>query len=165
MRDARLSVWTNPGTLTSGALSINGPTIDLFDGYTTNSHSIGAEPEHGIGVEVMGLNVVIGNSTAFNITWKWQVAPDSSGSPGTWVDFATIGTMYYDLTNLWTKGGASGAALGLTRAKLQSRLRGSKLRFARLVATAASLSGTGTVDVKAWIADGMNPLLNEGTIR
>lgn len=159
MRDSRVTVWTNPTTLTNGSPAVNGPDIDLEGDYT-GDHLYGANPSYGLGVEIIFKSVVLGtDADGFTVAAKWQVAPNNGGVAGAYVDWEPIGTVAYDEVNLWTKDGTlTGAALGLSRAKLKARLKGSPHRFARLVITATDLEGTGTVAVYAFVSDATDAL-------
>ena len=149
----------------TGTTTVTGPDINLLDGYTYNGSYREGTSLYGIGAEIMVSGVTLGNDAdGVTWTWKWQVAPDSSGSAGTYVDAATIGVIAYDDTNFFTKDGTlTGAALGLTRAKLSSRLRTTK-PWARLVCTSADIEGTFTCTVKAWLSDGTHPFADSGVI-
>lgn len=165
MRDARVSVWTNPSIVSNSVNSVTGPTIDLLGSGYVGDHKQGTEL-YGIGVEIINGAVTGADADGFLLIWKWQVAPDSSGSPGTWVDGMTIGTVAWDATKGWTKDGTlAGATLGLTRAKLQSRLRTAGNRFARLVVTGSDLSdNTASISLRAYLSDGTHPHADSGII-
>lgn len=160
MRDSRVTAW-NTTTFVSGTAATAGPTIDLLDGYTwTGSYAEGTSL-YGVGVEIIAGSVSLGSDTdGFTLTWKWQVSDDNS----TWVDGPTIGVIAYDDTNGFTKDGTlTGAALGLTRAKLSSRLRTTK-RYARLYCTPSDIESTATVTTNAYISDGSHPFADSGRI-
>lgn len=164
MRDSRIQIFV-PTTLDATTTSVSGPGINLLDGYTYNGTYFEGTTLYGFPFEVMGSSAVIGNDAdGFTLTWKVQAAPDSSGSPGTYTDLATIGVMAYDETNGWTKDGTlTGSALGLTRAKMSGRVVTTK-PWVRLVCTSGSLTGTASVLVRAWIVDGAHPFPDSGRI-
>lgn len=164
MRDSRIQIFV-PTTLDATTTSVNGPDINLLDGYTYNGGYAEGTTLYGFPFEVMGSSAVIGNDAdGFTLTWKVQAAPDNSGVAGTYTDLATIGKMAYHQTNGWTKDGlTTGTALGLTRAKMSGRAITTK-PWVRLVCTATSLTGTASVLVRAWIVDGAHPFPDSGRI-
>lgn len=164
MRDSRVTVF-NSTAMSTAVTTVTGPDINLLDGYTyTGSYAEGTSL-YGIGVELMVSGVTLGtDADGVLFTFKWQVAPDSSGVAGTYVDDATIGVIAYDETNLFTRDGTlTGTALGLTRAKLSSRLRTTK-PWARIVCTSSDLEGTFVATVKGWLADGSHPFADSGRV-
>lgn len=160
MRDSRITVLAATA-LTNGSASVNGTDIDLLGGYT-GDHLNAVNPEYGIGVELMVKSVTLGtDADGFTVAFKWQVAPDNAGVAGTYVDWEPIGVIAYDETNGFTKDGTlAGDALGLSRAKMKARLKGvpSVYAWARVVATATDLEGTGTCTVVGWPSDGSDSL-------
>lgn len=162
MRDSRVQVWTNPTTISAGG-TVNGPAIPLGQDYV-GLHKFSVNPDYGMGFEIMVYDVSPGNDTdGFTISFKFQVAPDSGGSPGSYVDWEPIGVIAYDITDSkgFTKDGTiAGAALGLTRAKLKARLRGvpETYEWGRIVAVSGDLEGTATAKIKAWLTDGSDAL-------
>ena len=160
MRDSRVPVWTTVTISADG--DTTGPEIDLLEQFV-GDFIYGTE-EYGVPVELIADDVVTGTGNGFTVTMKWQVAPDDgSGAAGTYVDFATIGVFRMDTDGLFLKEDNS-TLLGLDRAKLQTRLKGTVNRFARLVATAASVTGGETVRVRGWLSDGVHPYIDPGKI-
>lgn len=152
MRDPSVNVWNTTTISADGAT--NGPTIDLLEDYV-GDHQYGTSM-YGLPVEILADDIVAGtDADGWTLTWKWQVAADDgAGSPDTWIDHTQIGVIATDSDIAFTKDGTiTGDALGLDRAKLQTRLRTAK-RFARLVCTAADVEGSSTVRTRAWLTDG-----------
>lgn len=156
MRDSRVKIIDETTISTDG--TTNGANIDLLENYV-GDHLYGTGP-YGLPVEILASNVVTGTGDGFTVTAKWQVAPDNSGSPGSWVDASTIGVFTIDTDGNFMK---NGVIYGLTRAKLQSRLKTSK-PWARVVFTAAGISGGETIKIRAWLSDGTLPLADTGVI-
>lgn len=158
MRDSRVTIL-NPTTISADGAT-NGANIDLLGDYT-GDHLYGTS-EYGLGVEIILSDVVTGTGDGFTVTFKWQVADDSSGAPGTWIDNAQIGVVTLDTDgNVLKEDGTT--ELGLTRAKLQTRLRTAKA-WARIVATAAGITGGETCIVKAFLSDGTLCFADTGVI-
>lgn len=165
MRDSRVTLWANPSELSATTTSVTGPTVDLLEDIDGDYVFGSGDYGYGLGAEVMAYSAVLGtDADGFTLTWKWQFAPNNAGVAGTWVDGPVIGVMAYDDVNGWTKDGLiTGAALGLSRAKLKARGRAEGNRFARLVCTGGDLEGTVTVQTKAWVSDGSD-FINSGLI-
>jgi len=164
MRDSRVIVWnTTVHDSTTGTL--NGPDINLLDGKVWNGETREGTGRYGVRVVIIVNGVTLGtDADGFLSTWKWQVAPDASGVAGTYVDGPTIGTIAYDETNGFTKDGTlAGAALNLTRAKLQSTLR-TTMPWARLVQTPTDVEGTCVYTTQAYLSDGVHPFADTGRI-
>lgn len=164
MRDSRVTIF-NSTVMNTGTTTVTGPDINLLDGFTWNGSYAEGTGLYGVGAEVMVSDVTLGtDADGVLFTFKWQVAPDSSGVAGTYVDAATIGVIAYDETNGFTKDGTlAGAALGLTRAKLSSRLRTTKL-WARIACTSSDLEGTFVATVNGWLSDGTHPFADSGRV-
>lgn len=164
MRDSRVDIF-NTTTLSTSTTSVNGPGINLLDGYTYNENYAEGTSLYGVGAEIIMTEATLGtDADGVTFTWKWQVAPDNSGVAGTYVDGPTIGVLAYDETNGWTKDGTlSGDPLGLARAKLSSRLRTTK-PWARLVCTSSDLEGTFSVVANAYLSDGTHPFADSGRV-
>lgn len=128
MKDARITVWTNPQSLLTGTTTNTGPTIDLFGGNTP----VGVMPDgtgiFGITVEIIQTWV---SGTAQVTDWTWNVSSDGA----TWVTGGDIGS-------------SSLAAAG--NQKFRSNLR-TRYRYAQLV---ASNTGVGASTAVAYPEDG-----------
>ena len=144
-KDSRITVFTNPTVLPTGTNTVNGASIDLFQtsGIPAGGSFDSTEPSMGVGVEIIQTQT---SGTGQVTNWEWQIAPDNSGSPGTWQNHSFIGTGTMS---------ASG-----TTAKLRTTLR-SRYRWARLV---ASNTGTGTSTASAY-ADDMAGIFSTGAAR
>lgn len=80
MKDARITVWTNPTTIDTDTTT-TGPTLDLLDGVSANDHDDGTN-ECGLTVQVICSTWTAGTSTI-----SFQTSADDS----TWFDDTTIG--------------------------------------------------------------------------
>lgn len=153
-KDSRITVWTNPSTTVTGTTTLNGPDIDLFgsngNGWSGTASSApaggtydGTSPDMGIGVEIIQSTA---SGTGQVTSWNWQIAPDNSGSPGTYVTHSFIGTATMSAAN--------------TVVKLRTTMR-SRYRWARLQANS---TGVGTSTVNAY-ADDMAGVYSTGAAR
>lgn len=148
MRDSRVIVFTNPSTISADA-TLNGPDISLSGDYV-GDHLYGTGT-YGVGIEVMAYDITTGTGDGFTLVFKWQVAPDSSGVAGTYVDDTTIGTITVNTDGAFVLDDSIVSTL--TRCKLKARLR-TIHPWARIVCTSAGITGGEIALVKAWIADG-----------
>ena len=165
MRDARIPNLIPQTTMNATTTTVTGSPLNLLEGYVWNGNYRFGTTGGGLGVEIMASSGVIGNDAdGFTIAFKWQTAPDVSGAPGTWTDAGTIGTLAFDETNGWTVDGTlAGAKFNANRAKMSAHLR-TYQPWTRMVATATSLTGTATVVVEAYVADGAHPYSDNGLI-
>lgn len=159
MRDSRVSIWTNP-TVISADGATNGPNIDLLGDYHgTRKHGTSL---YGLPFEVLVGSVNTGTGDGFTLTVKTQVAPDNSGSPGSWRDDEQVGVFTIDTDgNILREDGST--KLNLTRGKLSGRLRTHE-PWGRIVVTAAGITGGETASVTAYVSDG-TAVFNDGVVR
>lgn len=150
MRDLRVDVWTAVTVNADG--TTYGPTIDLLDDYV-GDHLYGTG-EYGIGVWLMGKDVVTGTGDGFTVTWKWQHSEDGSS----WDDAGEIGVMTIDTDGNFTIGARTST---LTRDILKSR-KGTARGYLRLAATAAGITGGESIGLTGWLGDGTNGQYDDG---
>lgn len=152
MRESRVAVF--PLTTISADGATNGSEIDLLADYA-GDHIYGTG-DYGLGVTIMGKGVVTGTGDGFTVTFKWQTYDGTN-----WLEAGQIGVMTVDTDGNFVKGGA---VFALTRAKLQSRLTVRGHTKARLVATAAGITGGETINIEAWLDDATINRLEAGDI-
>lgn len=150
MRETRVNVW-NTTTVTTNT-TINGPTIDLLNGYV-GGHLYGTG-EYGIGVELVADNAVAG-TTAYSVKLKWQHSTDGTS----WDDFGTIGTFDVDTAGKFV---VNGSASPLSRDVLKSNAEMAR-RYARIVAVSSGFAGGASLRLRGWLADGAIGRLDAGT--
>lgn len=159
-RDPRVTIWNPTTIIVDGAT--NGPDLNLKDGYVGDYNLNGGDAGF-LAVEILAKNIVTGTGDGFTLVWKWQVAPDSAGAAGAYVDFATVGTMGFDTDGLPQRADLS-TLLGLTRSILRTMIQGNAGQWLRLVCTAAGITNGETADTYAYVADGIPMGVNTGVI-
>lgn len=161
--DPRIILW-NPATTIIADGATNGPDVNLNDGYVSSGLDMGMSSQPGsVSFMIMAKNIVTGTGDGFTLTWKVQVAPDSSGSAGTYVDYATVGVMAFDTDGLPLKKNGTDLLTGLTRSILWGDVKQAK-PWMRLVCTAAGITNGETADTYAYFADGAPGTPNDGTV-
>lgn len=158
-RDARVSVL--PSTTVTADGATNGSNLDLLGDYVGDY--VHGTSMYGVPIELILSGVVTGIGDGFTVTVKQQVADDNgSGAPGSWIDHVQVGVFTIDTDgNILKEDGTT--KLGLTRGKLQTRIRTNRA-WARLVATAAGMSGGEQFDIKASLCDGTLVYADTGII-
>lgn len=154
MRDLRVNVWNTVTIAADGAT--NGVTIDLLADYVGDY--LWGTGDYGLGIEIMGKNVVTGTGDGFTVTFKWQHSPDNAN----WHDLGQIGVFTIDTNGAFLL--ADGTTVSsLTRQILKTRTESAQ-RYLRIVATAAGITNGESIDISAFLADGTVDAANAGTL-
>lgn len=91
MKDARVSIWTNPTTHATGTTTNNGPTVDLFaSGVMAGGTSDGTGDMRGVGGLILQTNVT---GTGQVSQWYAEHSTDAS----TWLRGKHLGTSTLDV--------------------------------------------------------------------